>query len=158
MQNHLRNSIVFAALCAGSFAGPAFASPGDPVPAVAEVLARERAWLDSFDQATDEVLVDVLADDFVGTAPDGHTASKADVVARQRRPRAPGEHLTFTTQGTVAKVRDGVVVLVGHVFATRIDAQGKTHHDAAAYTDTWVREAGTWRVLTAQATHLPPAP
>jgi hypothetical protein len=58
----------------------------------------------------------------------------------------------FTTRGTIALERDGVVAPIGEVIMTSADAPGG---DVSAYTDTWVREGATWRVL---ASHLSRAP
>jgi len=158
--------MILAVLCTGATLHPVRAAPATAtVPAAraartaeAEVLARERAWLDAVEHNDPDVIAEILADDFVLTIPDGRTLTKADVVARRRQPRAPNERHRLTTSGVVAHVRDGVVVLVGRVFDTASDAQGKTRTDEAVYTDTWVRDGATWHALSSQMTHPAPKP
>jgi hypothetical protein len=161
--------LLAAALCAGC--QPASASPGAPAapgkpttpsaPAAqgspeADVRARERAWLDAYEKRDPDVMSDVLADGFVITFPNGTQMDKAAVVAQMRRPRpADARPLRFTTRGTVARARDGVIILIGQVTETRTDAKGDRSEEVSSYTDTWVREGGTWRVL---ASHLSRAP
>jgi hypothetical protein len=63
---------------------------------------------------------------------------------------APGRP-AFATRGTM-RSSDGVVAPIGEVIMTSADAPAG---DVSAYTDTWVREGATWRVL---ASHLSRAP
>jgi hypothetical protein len=102
--------MMLAALCTGATLQPVRAAPAAAtVPtataarvAETEVLARERAWLDAVEQNNADVIAEILADDFVLTIPDGRTVTKADVVARRRKPRAPNVRHRLTTSGVVA--------------------------------------------------------
>jgi predicted CxxxxCH...CXXCH cytochrome family protein len=128
--------------------GPDAARPAQ-VSAAAEVRARERAWLDAYEQRDPVAMADILAEGFVITFPDGGRQTRAEVVASMERGRAAGKPgPRFTTRGTIALERDGVVTLVGEVIMTSPDAPAG---DVSTYTDTWVREGATWRVL---ASHL----
>jgi hypothetical protein len=100
-------------------------------------------------------MADILAEGFLITFPDGKRMTKADTVASVSRPRASSGTSRFTTRDTVALARDGVIILVGHVIQTWTDPQGERREVVSTYTDTWVREAGAWRVL---ASHLSRAP
>jgi ketosteroid isomerase-like protein len=161
MQNPLRISMILAVLSTGVGLHPVLAAPAAATlpsasaarAAEAEVLARERAWLDAVEHNDADVIAEILADDFVLTIPDGRTITKADVVARRRQPRAPNVRHRLTTSGVVAHVREGVVVLVGRVFDAATEADGKTHTEEAVYTDTWVRDGATWHALSSQMTH-----
>jgi Domain of unknown function (DUF4440) len=155
-----------AAVCAGC--QPASASPGAPAasgkpttPAApgspeSDVRARERAWLDAYEKRDPDVMSNVLADGFVITFPNGAQMDKAAVVGQMRRPR-PADYRPprFTTRGTIALARDGVIILIGQVIETRLDPKGVRSEEVSSYTDTWVREGSTWRVL---ASHLSRAP
>ena len=122
--------------------------------------AREPAWLDAYEHLDPEVMSDVLADGFAPvrstpsfliTGADGNRTTRAQVIASVRRPPSGVVRVShLTTRDTVALVRDGVVVLIGHVIATPVDPQGPLKEQVASYTDTWVREAGRWRVLASQ--------
>jgi ketosteroid isomerase-like protein len=152
-----RQLLIIAALCAGGTLHPAHAGPAgvsSSATASSEVLARERAWLDACERYDPEVMSDMLADDFVVTFTNGRRIDKAEAVAATRRAHAAGKRATrLTTRDTVAHVRDDVVVMTGHV--TRIDPGGG--REDALYTDTWVRDGGTWRVLASQMTRVPDA-
>lgn len=136
-------------------ASPAFAEPAPAAAPVAEVLARERSWLDAAEHCDPAVMDDMLADDFVQTFPDGKRLNKADLMVLVRDGHASGKHRPhLVTHDTVAHPHGDAVVLVGVVDA--IDAHGTLLH-SALYTDTWVRDGGRWRVVTGHTTH-PAAP
>lgn len=112
--------------------------PTDPV---AAVRAREREWLDIYERRDPAAMEAILADEFAITFGDGSVQTKKDVVESMRRNAGKkGPH--FETEDVVARVRPGVVVLSGRVKSERSDDR---------YTDTYVFERGTWRVL---ASHL----
>ncbi|HWM84797.1 MAG TPA: nuclear transport factor 2 family protein [Kofleriaceae bacterium] len=132
----------------------------DPAPggaarsAGAEVRARERAWLDAYEQRDPEVMADMLASGFLITFPDGGQMTRSKVIeSTRRRAGVPGPR--FETRGTVELERDRVVILVGQVIQTWTDDEGAPRREVSTYTDTWVREGSTWRVL---ASHLSRAP
>jgi hypothetical protein len=152
---------IVAALCAVSCHAPPAAAPSTasaPTTAPADeaaVRARERAWLDAYEQRDPVAMADVLAEGFLITFQDGHRRTKAETVESVRRPRASSNSSRFTTRGTVALARDGVIILVGDVIETRTEPQGERRDVVSTYTDTWIREGATWRVL---ASHLSRAP
>lgn len=117
-----------------------------------QVRARERAWLDAYEQRDPVAMADILAEGFVITFPNGGQQTRAEVVANMERSRAAGKPgPRFTTRGTIALERDGVVILVGEVIQTAATPQPGEKEEVSRYTDTWVREGETWRVL---ASHL----
>jgi ketosteroid isomerase-like protein len=156
---------IIAALCGCSAAPAATATappggaPGAARSDEAEVRARERAWLDAYEQRDPAAMEDILADDFLITFSNGQRDTRAAVVARMRQPRGPGDRPPhFATRNTVALARDGVIVLVGEVVQTNYTATGERRDGVSTYTDTWIRSpspGGRWRVL---ASHLSQAP
>jgi ketosteroid isomerase-like protein len=151
MSSSLTPILLLAGLCAGTthaVAEPAATTAPAAHSPEAEVLAREHAWLVAIEQGDADATRDILADDFVLTFPNGGSLNKAQAVAgaHPRRAGEPQRHIT--TQGTVAHVRSDVVVLVGRLVENRTDAQGQRRERHAFYTDTWVRDGATWRVLT----------
>jgi Domain of unknown function (DUF4440) len=153
MSRHVPTWLILVALCgAACTAASAAPQPATRAGAETEVRARERAWLDAYEKPDPGVMADVLADGFLITFPDGGQMDKAAVVASARRPRGPDDRPPrFTTRSTVARARDGVIILIGEVIDTRVDRQGQPREQVSSYTDTWVREGKTWRVL---ASHL----
>ena len=178
MSNHARHSWILIALIIGATRAPLLAAPATPAApapaatpaarapaatpaaraAQAQVLARERAWLDAIERSDPDALAEILADDFVATTPDGRVVGKSDLLARRRAPRPPGERRRLTTSGVVALVHDNVVVLIGRLIDTITDAQGTSRTEEVAYTDTWVRDGATWRALSSQLTKVVPTP
>jgi len=150
MSNLFPCLVIALSACATAHPVPT-ASPGDD----ADVLARERAWLDACEHNDADVMADMLADDFVLTLPTGHRTAKADVVTGTRRLQAAGKRFPhLVTSGTVAHRRAGVIVLAGTV--AQVDEHGGRHAEVL-YTDTWIRDGATWRVLASQMTSTPGA-
>src|SRR5262245_9790720 len=127
--------------------------------AEAAVRARERAWLDAYEQPDPVVMADILADGFLITFPNGTRMTKANTVdsaaTAAQRPRGGNERPRMSTRNTVALARDGLIILVGEFVQSKIAENGERTEVVSWYTDTWIREGATWRVL---ASHLSRGP
>jgi ketosteroid isomerase-like protein len=149
-----RSSLLPVLLCTACHGAAGGEAPRPEPSAAAEVRARERAWLDAYEQRDPVAMSEILAEGFLITFPDGSRQTRPDVMANMRRhsERRPPR---FVTRGTVALERPGVVILVGVVVTTSTDEKNQSREDVSTYTDTWVREGSAWRVL---ASHLSRAP
>lgn len=116
---------------------------------VAAVRAVERAWLDAYESRDRAAMARLLADDFSITHPNARMQTKAEVLdglgTEGRGPR-------FVTRETVGRCRRGLVILTGWVTNS---ARGEP--SAARYTDIYVREGTTWRVLASHLSRPPVA-
>ena len=116
------------------------------------VMAREREWLDAYENRDAQVMADILHDDFVITYSNGARQNKEQVVAfisSQRQSGKPAPR--FHTERITAHVAAGVVVLSG-IVVTETAASRKEE----LYTDTYVFERGVWRVLASQLAPVSP--
>lgn len=146
-------STVFAAtLCLGSHAASAqtssqgtWAAQDDPDAKI--MLEAERKW--AIDDCQPSNVVDeYLADDFVGTSPDGPIYTKADM---QKEHSAPQSARDCKFLG--ARVRyygPTVAILYGHETAILKNAAGKDYRRTLVWTDTWMKRNGKWQIIAVQ--------
>ncbi len=123
-----------------------WAEPGDAT--AKGMIDLERKWAELSCQPSN-VVEEALADDFVGTAPDGRRYTKKDALSEHRPP-------TGTVHGCKlidARVRffaPGLAVVYGRESAIHKDPHGKDYERELIWTDTWVKRNGKWQIIAVQ--------
>jgi hypothetical protein len=117
-------------------------------PTVKSMIAAERMW-NAGNCAPQPGLQDVIADDYQGTATNGHRVKKADVI--QTDTTALDRECTL---GEVAAhfFGDDVAVLYGGESSLRKDTAGIEKKRCLIWTDTWLRRGGKWQIIASQDT------
>jgi ketosteroid isomerase-like protein len=85
-----------------------------------------------------------LADDFIGTGPDGKVYTKAQAIAAMKF----GESVGTSSINNEVKVRiygDAAVVI--SLWTTKETPKGKDTGGQSRWTDTWVKKAGRWQCV-----------
>ena len=120
-------------------------------PTVKFMIAMEAKWASSSCSPQPDLKA-VIADDFQGTATDGHRYSKADAIATD--PNA----LARDCQLGEVKVRffgDSIAIAYGAENRIRKAADGKEAKRCQVWTDTWLKRNGQWQIVAAQDTVIP---
>ncbi len=151
----MRRSFTFAVMLAAAAVGQLEAqqarvgAPDDPT--VKSMIAAERMWSAS-NCAPQPGLRDVIADDYQGTATDGHRVKKANVVETDSS--ALDRECTL---GDVAVhfFGDDLAVLYGGESSLRKDKAGVEKKRCLIWTDTWLRRGGKWQIIASQDTVVP---
>ncbi len=112
--------------------------------------SRERQWLDAYEQRDAGAMSAILHDNFVITYPGGKRQTKDQVLQFIRAHAAEKDGPRFHTEHSVAHVAKNTVVLTGLVITEKAGSRAEQ-----IYTDTWVVEDGTWRVLASQLSAAP---
>lgn len=140
--------LVLAGMSAtGIHAQPArVGTPDDPT--VKSMIAAERMWSAS-NCAPQPALRDVIADDYQGTATNGHRVKKADVT--ETNTSALDRECTL---GDVAVhfFGEDVAVLYGGESSLRKENAGVEKKRCLTWTDTWLRRGGKWQIIASQDT------
>jgi hypothetical protein len=124
-------------------------SPDDPI--VKLIIATEAKWANSACSPQPE-LKTVIADDFQGTATDGHRYNKAEAIA------ADPKVVARDCQLGEVKVRffgDSIAIAYGAENRIRKAADGKEAKRCQVWTDTWLKRNGQWQIVAAQDTVIP---
>jgi hypothetical protein len=149
----LRTTLIIAAISfLGALATSTIAqdskwgSPDDPL--VKFIIATESKWASS-NCSPQPDLKGAIADDFQGTATDGHRYDKAEAIATD--PKA----LARDCQLGDVKVRffgDSIAIAYGTESRIRKTADGKEEKRCQVWTDTWLKRNGQWQIVAAQDT------
>ena len=111
----------------------------------------ERQWAEA--ACTHNKITDkILADDFQGTATDGHRYDKAEAIATDPKVVARDCQL-----GEV-KVRffgDSIAIAYGAENRIRKAEGGNEARRCQVWTDTWLKRNGQWQIVAAQDTVIP---
>jgi hypothetical protein len=124
-------------------------SPDDPT--VKFIIAIEAKWASSSCSPQPELKA-VIADDFQGTATDGHRYNKGEAIATDPKVVARDCQL-----GEV-KVRffgDSIAIAYGAENRIRKAEDGKEARRCQVWTDTWLKRNGQWQIVAAQDTVIP---
>jgi hypothetical protein len=127
----------------------AWGSADDPT--VKFVIAIEAKWASSSCSPQPELKA-VIADDFQGTATDGHRYDKAEAIATDPKVVARDCQL-----GEV-KVRffgDSIAIAYGAENRIRKAEGGNEARRCQVWTDTWLKRNGQWQIVAAQDTVIP---
>jgi hypothetical protein len=132
-----------------AFAQSHWADNNDPVAKM--MIDSERKWAEaSCDH--NSIAATILADDFMGTAPDGSRYERAKEIQGD-----PSEAST-NCKLDGAKVRffgDSLAMVYGSERATRTDKDGKEFGRCLVWSDTWLKRNGKWQIISAQDTGVP---
>ena len=115
------------------------------------MIAMEAKWASSSCSPQPDLKA-VIADDFQGTATDGHRYGKADAIATD--PNA----LARDCQLGEVKVRffgDSIAIAYGAESLIRKESDGKEARRCQVWTDTWLKRKGQWQIVAAQDTVIP---
>ena len=115
------------------------------------IIAIEAKWASSSCSPQPDLKA-AIADDFQGTATDGHRYDKIEAIATD--PKAVARDCQL---GDV-KVRffgDSVAIAYGAENRIRKDKDGKEAKRCQVWTDTWLKRKGQWQIVAAQDTVIP---
>ena len=134
--------------------------------AVITSQAQQGRWL-SADDATAKFILDaeeqwdeaactqnksaetVLADDFLGTSPDGSTYTKANEV-KGVQDTSTAAYQCHQINPRVRLFGDNIAMVYGHAFSIRKNKEGKEAPRCIVFSDTWLKRDGKWQVIAAQ--------
>lgn len=142
-------AVMLAAACLGAAsAQPSsqgrWASADDP--AAKQMIEAERKWA-VLECEPSNVVAEALADDFVGTSPDGPIYTKKEALAEDRSEKASGCKLLS------ARVRfygENLAMIYGKETSTRTKSDGKVYVRTLIWTDTWLKRNGKWQIIAVQ--------
>jgi len=149
-------AVLLASSC--TFVAPAqtighgrWADAKDPV--ALELIEVERKWAVLECEPT-SVVNSFLADDFVGTSPEGPLYTKADYLAEPALP--PGSvHGCRLLSARVRFYGDALAMIYGSETSVRKDKAGKEYNRHLIWTDTWVKRDGKWQIIAVQDMRMP---
>lgn len=151
-----RTTLLIAAICLFNCITTAsiaqdgrWGSPDDPT--VKFMIAMEAKWASSSCSPQPELKA-VIADDFQGTATNGHRYDKAAAIATD--PKAVARDCQL---GEV-KVRffgDSLAIAYGSENRIRKAEDGNEAKRCQVWTDTWIKRNGQWQIIAAQDTVVP---
>ena len=124
-------------------------SPDDST--VKFIIAIEAKWASSSCSPQPDLKA-VIADDFQGTATDGHRYDKEEAIATD--PKAVARDCQL---GDV-KVRffgDSIAIAYGSESRVRKAEGGNDARRCQVWTDTWLKRKGQWQIVAAQDTVIP---
>lgn len=158
----LKSSALIAALaCTAAGLRPAaaqkapeahWAESGDAT--AKELIEQERKWAELACQPS-SVVQDALADDFVGTSPEGSRYTKKDALG-EHRPPSGAVHGCKLIDARVRFFAPGLAVVYGRESSVHKDPHGKEFERVLVWTDTWLKRNGKWQIITAQDTPAHP--
>ena len=149
--------ITLAALSCLTAPSPAqearWGSPDDST--VRFITATEEKWANSSCSSQPE-LKNVIADEFQGTATDGHRYEKPEAIASDPKSFARDCRL-----GDVRVRFFGDSIAIAYGSESRVRSGGQSGSEAKrcqVWTDTWLRRNGQWQIVAAQDTVVPCKP
>ncbi len=123
-----------------------WAESGDPV--AKELIEQERKWAELACQPS-SVVQDAIADDFVGTSPEGGRYTKKDALA-EHRPPSGAVHGCKLIDARVRFFAPGLAVIYGRESSIHKDPHGKEFERMLIWTDTWLKRNGKWQIIAVQ--------
>jgi hypothetical protein len=116
-------------------------------PAAKQMIEMERKWA-VLECEPSNVVAEAVAEDFVGTSPEGPIYTKADLQKRhETRAEASGCKLLG------ARVRfygNDLAIIYGSETSVRKGADGKEFDRGLTWTDTWLKRNGKWQIIAVQ--------
>ena len=115
-------------------------------PDAKQMIEAERKWA-VLDCEPSNVVAEALAEDFVGTAPDGPLYTKKEALVEDRSEKVRGCKLLS------ARVRyygPNVAMIYGKETSTRTGKDGKEFQRTLIWTDTWMKRDGKWQIIAVQ--------
>ena len=117
-------------------------------PTVKMLVEAERKWA-VIECVPSDVDKEFLAEDFVGTAPNGSRYSKADVLADPLRGTVYARECKLLS-AHVRFIGDNVAMIYGSETSIRKDENGKDYNRTLVWTDTWLKRNGKWQIIAVQ--------
>jgi outer membrane biosynthesis protein TonB len=118
----------------------------------AKLKAMEKEWEASFNDPA--VIEKSLADDFVGTSPDGRLVTKKSLLREAKKSKA-APPITSAYRLDVHFYGSDIGVVVGSAKEMIKNKAGKDIEYNYRFTDTWVERNGQWQCVASQAVLLP---
>jgi len=122
-----------------------WADENDPV--ARQLIEQERKWAVLYCTPSN-VVEDFIADDFVGTAPEGPTYTKSGLTKRHKAP-AP-EHGCKLLSARVRFFGPDLAIIYGSETAVRTGPDGKDFQRTLIWTDTVLKRNGKWQLIAVQ--------
>ena len=114
----------------------------------AEVLTAENAWQKAELGHDADTLSRLMADDVVLTEPDGVPIGKTEEVAFTADPNTRFDILE--THGLKVRVHGDTAIVTGAYHEKGTD-HGRTFEHQGRFTDTWLRQDGSWRCIASHS-------
>ena len=125
-----------------------WAKPDDPTAKF--MIDSERQWAEAACNHN-HIAESLLADDFLGTAPEGFRYTKPDEVG-DTSDLTKSAHDCRLIDAKVRFFRDDLAMVYGSERAVRKTADGTDKSRCLIWTDTWVKRNGKWQIIAAQDT------
>lgn len=122
-----------------------WAAPDDPV--AKQLIEMERRWA-VLSCTPSNVIEEFVAEDFVGTSPEGPTYTKSDLTKAHQAPSP--EHGCKLLSARVRFYGSGLAVIYGTETATHAGADGKDSQTTLIWTDTALKRNGEWQLIAVQ--------
>ena len=111
------------------------------------LLDAERQWQEaSCDH--NKITEKILADDFLGTLPDGTQYAKDEEV-RQTQDLSKSARACRVSDTKVRLFGDNLAIVYGKAFLVRKLKDGRDEPGCLIFTDTWLRRDGQWQIVAA---------
>ena len=128
-----------------------WADSNDPVAKM--MIDSERKWAEaSCDH--NKIAETILADDFMGTAPDGSRYDRS----KEIQDTADASHASHGCKLDEARVRffgSNLAMIYGSERASRSGSDGKETTHCQVWSDTWLKRNGKWQIISAQDAAVP---
>ena len=121
-----------------------WADANDPI--AKQLIEAERKWA-ILECEPSNVVSEALAEDFVGTSPEGLIYTKKEALAEKPTDKASGCKLIS------ARVRfygPDLAMIYGKETSTRTGTDGKSFQRTLIWTDTWLKRNGKWQIIAVQ--------
>ncbi len=117
-------------------------------PAATRMIELEHQWTDA-DCHHSMIVETLLADDFVGTSPQGKLYSKPDAIRDAKAVKSKARACQ-TYEVKVHFFGDNVAVLYGSESAILKSPGGAEQARKLIWTDTWLKRNGNWQIVAAE--------
>ncbi len=117
------------------------------------ILDTEYAWCQAYLKADVAALADIELDGFTLTDPQGRTTTKADEIAELKSGAI--RFIELSSHELSVRVYGDTAIVTGRTVLKAIE-DNEPHDGIFQFTDTFVRQAGRWRVATEHVTRIAP--
>jgi len=121
-----------------------WAEASDPV--AKQLIEAERKWA-VLECEPSKVVSEALADDFVGTSPQGPIYTKKEALAEGPPEKA---HDCKLLTARVRFYGPDLAIIYGKETSTRTAKDGKEFQRTLIWTDTWLKRNGKWQIIAVQ--------
>ena len=127
-----------------------WAKPDDPTAKF--IIDSERQWAEAA-CTHGHIAQNILADDFLGTSPEGSRFTKAEEVS-DNADVSKSAHDCRLLDARVRFFRDDLAMAYGSEHSVRKAADGADKSRCLIWTDTWIKRNGKWLIIAAQDTQI----